>query len=237
MDARPAEATSPFSQVQASGPLPGGSAAQLAHISGSLARGVKRSIDVVGAAILLFLLWPLFIVIALVVAIDGGSVFYRHRRVGLGGKTFDCLKFRTMIPGAEECLREYLSYHPAADVEWTSSQKLSLDPRVTPVGALLRQWSFDELPQLLNVLRGEMSLVGPRPITSSEMTHYGQEAALYLSVPPGMTGLWQVSGRSDLGYSARVALDRDYVERWTLLSDIVILLWTPRAVLLRSGAK
>ncbi|WP_245259331.1 sugar transferase [Methylobacterium sp. 77] len=190
-----------------------------------------------GALILLAILWPLFLIIAVMVALDGGPVFYGHRRIGKDGRAFDCLKFRTMIPGAEECLGEYLSYHPLANTEWRASQKLVRDPRVTPIGALLREWSLDELPQLLNVLRGEMSLVGPRPVTRSEMIHYGPTAALYMSVLPGMTGLWQVSGRSDLSYTSRVALDRTYVERWSLVRDLAILLSTPRAVLRRSGAK
>ena len=206
--------------------------------SGWLARMTKRSIDVVGALLILFLAWPFFLVIAAAVAIDGGAVFYGHRRVGLGGKAFNCLKFRTMIPGAEECLEEYLSYHPQAERQWRSEQKLAQDPRVTPIGSLLRQWSLDELPQLLNVLRGEMSLVGPRPVTQSELSHYyGSVAALYVSVQPGMTGLWQVSGRNDVSYAARVALDASYVLQRGLMRDFAILLRTPIAVLRRSGAK
>ncbi len=202
-----------------------------------LARSAKRALDVGGAACLLVLLAPLFLVIAAMVSLDGGSVFYGHRRVGQGGRGFDCLKFRTMIPGAAECLTEYLAYHPQADDEWRRSQKLDRDPRVTPIGAFLRQWSLDELPQLVNVLRGEMSLVGPRPVTRPEMTHYGPVGRLYTGVLPGMTGLWQVSGRSNLGYDNRVALDRAYIEGWSLRLDLKILLATPRAVLRRCGAK
>ncbi len=202
-----------------------------------LARSAKRALDVGGAACLLVLLAPLFLVIAAMVSLDGGSVFYGHRRVGQGGRGFDCLKFRTMIPGAAECLTEYLAYHPQADDEWRRSQKLDRDPRVTPIGAFLRQWSLDELPQLVNVLRGEMSLVGPRPVTRPEMTYYGPVGRLYTGVLPGMTGLWQVSGRSNLGYDNRVALDRAYIEGWSLRLDLKILLATPRAVLRRCGAK
>lgn len=202
-----------------------------------LAQGAKRALDLVGAACLLLLLSPLFLVIAAMVSLDGGSVFYGHRRIGQGGRSFDCLKFRTMIPGAAECLTEYLAYHPQADDEWRRSQKLDRDPRVTPIGAFLRQWSLDELPQLVNVLRGEMSLVGPRPVTRPELAHYGPVASLYTGIVPGMTGLWQVSGRSNLGYDSRVALDRAYIEGWSLRLDLRILLATPRAVLRRCGAK
>lgn len=202
-----------------------------------LAQGAKRALDACGAACLLVLLSPLFLVIAALVSLDGGSVFYGHRRIGQGGRSFDCLKFRTMIPGAAECLTEYLSYHPHAHDEWRLSQKLDRDPRVTPIGAVLRRWSLDELPQLVNVLRGEMSLVGPRPVTRPELTRYGPVARLYTGVVPGMTGLWQVSGRNDLGYDSRVALDRVYIEGWSLRLDLWILLATPRAVLRRCGAK
>lgn len=205
--------------------------------SQQLAQAAKRALDVGGAACLLVLLAPLFLVIAALVSLDGGRVFYGHRRIGQGGRSFDCLKFRTMIPDAAECLTEYLSYHPQADDEWRRSLKLDRDPRVTPIGAFLRQWSLDELPQLVNVLRGEMSLVGPRPVTRPEMTHYGPVARLYTGVLPGMTGLWQVSGRSNLGYDSRVALDRAYIEGWSLRLDLRILLATPRAVLRRCGAK
>ncbi|RVU15951.1 sugar transferase [Methylobacterium oryzihabitans] len=236
MDAQPA-AEALTGRVETSDAIRRAPAPALAGDRRAAARRVKRAVDVVGALVLLALLWPLFVAVAVLVSLDGGPVFYGHRRVGRGGRAFDCLKFRTMIPGAAECLREYLSYHPAASVEWHASQKLARDPRVTPVGAFLRRSSLDELPQLVNVLRGEMSLVGPRPVTRSEMEHYGPVAALYASVPPGMTGLWQVSGRSDVGYAARVALDQQYVERWSLLHDLAILLVTPRVVLQRSGAR
>ena len=198
--------------------------------SGWLARITKRGVDVVAALIILFLAWPFFLVIAAAVAIDGGKVFYGHRRVGLDGKTFDCLKFRTMIPGAEECLEEYLSYHPDAERQWRSEQKLAQDPRITPIGSLLRQWSLDELPQLINVLRGEMSLVGPRPSLPFEVALYEDWHRWRLEVRPGMTGLWQVSGRSAIRFEDMVRLDIEYIEQWSPLRDLLIMLRTVPAL-------
>jgi len=202
-----------------------------------LQMAAKRVVDVVGTLVLLALCAPLFLVIAAMVGMDGGPVVYRHRRVGLNGQMFDCLKFRTMILGAEECLAEFLSYHPEARREWAADQKLSFDPRVTGIGKILRRASLDELPQLVNVLRGEMSLVGPRPVTPSELSHYGSAATAYASVRPGITGLWQVSGRNDVGYAKRVALDESYVREWNLALDLRILLRTPGVVFTRKGAR
>lgn len=202
-----------------------------------VSRTIKRGVDIVGATVLLILGFPLMIAIAALVAMDGGPVLYRHRRVGVGGKSFDCLKFRTMILEAEDCLSEYLSYHPAAREEWARDQKLAFDPRVTGIGKFLRKASLDELPQLINVVRGEMSLVGPRPVTQSELGHYGASVPLYASVRPGITGLWQVSGRNDVGYAQRVALDESYVRRWSLALDLWILLRTPGVVFTRKGAR
>ncbi|WP_112662534.1 sugar transferase [Microvirga flavescens] len=202
-----------------------------------LALAVKRAFDIVSSALLLFLALPLFAVIALFVAMDGGPVFFAHKRIGRGGKVFGCLKFRTMILDAEGCLNEYLSHHPHAAIEWQREQKLNFDPRVTAIGRFLRSSSLDELPQLINVLLGDMSLVGPRPVTSSELTHYGSSVEFYKSVRPGITGLWQVSGRNDVGYATRVALDERYVREWNLALDASILLRTPMVVLSRQGAR
>lgn len=198
----------------------------------------KRVIDVVGAMILLVLTLPLCVLVGLAVALDGGPVLYRQSRVGLSGSTFGCLKFRSMIVDAADCLEEYLSYHPEAAAEWASRQKLGFDPRITPVGAFLRRTSLDELPQLINVLMGDMSLVGPRPIVEYELKHlYGPvSGGLYTSVRPGITGLWQVSGRNTIGYTAQVAMDDHYVRTWSLWQDIKILLRTPGAVLSQRGA-
>lgn len=200
-------------------------------------RVVKRAFDFTAASLLLIMSIPLFIAVAALVAIDGGPIFFRHQRVGKNGETFGCLKFRTMILGAEECLDEYLSLHPDAQMEWAREQKLSFDPRITSIGRFLRLSSIDELPQLLNVIKGDMSLVGPRPVTRGELVHYGFATALYKSVRPGITGLWQVSGRNDLGYDMRVRLDEQYVKTWSLFADLVILVRTPAVVISRRGAR
>nr|WP_158811710.1 sugar transferase [Beijerinckia sp. L45] len=197
----------------------------------------KRTIDVVLASLLLLLLAPLMLIIALLVAIDGGPVLFSHERLGSGLQTFGCLKFRTMILGAEPCLSEYLGYHPLAMDEWKARQKLDFDPRITPIGGFLRRTSLDELPQLVNVICGNMSLVGPRPITMKEAVRYGDDLSLYARVRPGITGLWQVSGRNDIGYETRVALDGQYVRSRTIIMDAIILAATPRIVLSRQGAR
>jgi lipopolysaccharide/colanic/teichoic acid biosynthesis glycosyltransferase len=199
---------------------------------------VKRGLDVAGAVILLVLAAPLMALTALLVSIDGGPVFYSHRRIGRGGKSFGCLKWRTMIVGAEECLPEYLAFHPQAADEWRRNQKLTFDPRVTGIGKFLRRTSFDELPQLLNVLRGEMSLVGPRPVTAVELEErYGSHACVYCSVTPGVTGLWQVSGRSETCYDARVELDMQYIASWSITRDLSILFKTIEVIASRGGAR
>ena len=198
---------------------------------------IKRVIDIIGSLALLVLFSPLFLVVDLMVSLDGGPVFYRHKRIGRDGKPFGCLKFRTMILGAEACLNEYLSYHPEQRREWEQDQKLAFDPRVTAIGNVLRRLSLDELPQLVNVLVGEMSLVGPRPVTEGELKHYGAAASAYLAVRPGLTGPWQVSGRNDVSYATRVAMDEAYVRNFSLWNDIVILLRTPGVVLSKKGAR
>lgn len=199
---------------------------------------LKRVLDVVGAAVALLLLAPVFAGVALLVAMDGGRIVFAHHRIGLDGKTFGCLKFRTMVVGAEELLPEYLALHPEAAIEWKREQKLNFDPRVTGIGKILRRTSLDELPQLWNVLCGQMSLVGPRPVTQSEINdRYKRFAPLTTSVKPGLTGLWQVSGRNNLDYEQRVALDVDYVKHWSLTRDLSILVRTVNVVLARSGAR
>jgi exopolysaccharide production protein ExoY len=202
-----------------------------------ITHGAKRMMDLIGAGLLLIILAPAFGLIAIAVALDGGPIFYSHPRVGRNGVAFGCFKFRTMMVGADTCLDEYLSYHPFAGEEWMRDQKLSFDPRITPIGKLLRRTSLDELPQLFNVIKGDMSLVGPRPVTGGELRHYGACAQHYLSVRPGMTGLWQISGRNEVSYQKRVAFDRTYVEGMSLWQDLVILLKTPAAVFSRRGAR
>lgn len=202
-----------------------------------LSRAVKLIFDIVVAAVLTVLLLPAFIAIYLAVIRDGGPALYRHTRIGRNGRPFTCLKFRTMTPGADRSLAAYLASDPAAAAEWERSYKLREDPRVTPTGRFLRLTSLDELPQLFNVLRGEMSLVGPRPVTAEELRFYGRDVVFYLETRPGMTGLWQVRGRSDTSYEARVAYDIWYVKNWSLWHDAVILAKTPPVVLRRVGAQ
>jgi lipopolysaccharide/colanic/teichoic acid biosynthesis glycosyltransferase len=190
------------------------------------------------ALALLLLLAPLMGSIAFLIwRRDGAPVLFAHYRVGLDGRLFRCLKFRTMLRDAEQRLSDLLARDPVARAEWASDQKLTHDPRITPVGRFLRRSSLDELPQLINVVRGEMSLVGPRPITVGELTRYGSVRWHYLSVRPGITGLWQVSGRNNTTYDERVALDRRYVEKRSMLLDMRILAKTARVVVERDGAR
>ena len=199
-------------------------------------QATKRLFDVIVAASLLVAILFVIAVISVLVAMDGGPVFYSHPRLGKNGRAFGCLKFRTMIIGADECLQEYLAYHPEASREWHASRKLVFDPRTTPIGRVLRKTSLDEIPQLLNVLKGDMSLVGPRPVVEDELVNYGAAAGAYKSVRPGLTGPWQIGGRSRVSYEHRVQLDVEYVRRQSFVGDLRILLRTPAAVLSRKGA-
>ena len=196
----------------------------------------KQCMDRCGAAVLLVALAPLFLLLAILIRRDGGGALYRHQRLGANGKVFPCMKFRSMVANSDSVLEQLLASDPIALAEWQATQKLRLDPRVTRVGRLLRKTSLDELPQLFNVLRGEMSLVGPRPIVRAEISRYGSEIGYYYQARPGLTGLWQVSGRSDTSYAQRVELDVQYISTWTLWRDIVIVLKTIPAVVLRKGA-
>jgi Undecaprenyl-phosphate galactose phosphotransferase WbaP len=199
-------------------------------------RFIKRSFDITVALLLLILCLPLFTVLALQIRRSGGPAFFGHSRIGHQGRAFPCYKFRTMVPNSAEVLEALLSHDANARAEWEREFKLRNDPRITPVGAFLRRTSLDELPQLWNVLRGDMSLVGPRPVIGEELARYGDDASYYLQVRPGMTGLWQVSGRNNVDYGTRVALDAWYVRNWSLWNDIVILVKTVRVVLAREGA-
>ncbi len=200
--------------------------------------GFNLSLNQFVAVLLLLLLSPLMLLVAwLTWRRDGAPIFFGHYRVGRGGKLFRCLKFRTMYRESEQMLADLLRDSAEARAEWQRDQKLSNDPRITPVGHFLRRTSLDELPQLFNVLRGEMVLVGPRPITVSELTRYGRVRWHYLSVRPGITGLWQVSGRNDTTYDERVALDRSYVEKRSVWLDLQILFKTVGVVLSRDGAR
>lgn len=191
----------------------------------------KRVLDIIVASTALLLLSPLFLIVsALIFATLKRPIIYSHTRVGFGGRTFQCYKFRTMVLNADEALRRHLASNPEIAREWSQTHKLANDPRVTFLGHILRKSSIDELPQLLNVLRGDMSCVGPRPIVAEELKNYGASATEYVKARPGMTGLWQVSGRNALAYHERVVLDCAYVRDWSLSGDIGILLKTIPAV-------
>jgi Undecaprenyl-phosphate galactose phosphotransferase WbaP len=204
---------------------------------GPRAQRFKRASDVLLVLLALPLALPAGILIALaILAESGGPVFFAHQRVGRGRRCFDLWKFRSMIPDSSELLAGYLAGNAELALEWELTHKLRNDPRVTRVGSFLRRTSLDELPQLWNVLRGDMSFVGPRPIVESEVAKYGSAYALYSQVVPGLTGLWQVSGRNDTSYRCRVEIESRYVRHWTVALDFLILLRTIPVVLTGKGA-
>lgn len=197
----------------------------------------KRIFDLVVSALAIIILAPLMIAIYLLIVItDGGPAVIKHSRLGAYGAVFPCLKFRTMVVDAAAVLERHLEADPAAREEWQQNQKLKNDPRITTVGAILRKTSLDELPQLFNVLWGHMSLVGPRPITSAEVQRYSKSMHFYDQTRPGITGLWQVSGRNRVSYAQRVKLDEEYVTNWSFKRDIVILLKTVVCVVTMDGS-
>ncbi|TNF19050.1 MAG: sugar transferase [Rhodobacteraceae bacterium] len=199
------------------------------------ARCGKRALDLVVAAVLLPFLIPVIAVLWLLARADGGPGFYGHRRIGRKGRPFRCWKIRTMVPDADRILAETLAQDPIAALDWARAFKLRDDPRITRLGRLLRRTSLDELPQILNVLRGEMSFVGPRPITAGELAFYDGDPAAYLGQTPGITGLWQIEGRDDGCYRKRVALDRRYRAEQSLPLDLVLILRTAGLVLSPTG--
>ena len=200
------------------------------------ARLTKRIFDTLAALVLLVLLSPFMLLIAYLIRRDGGPALFAHPRIGQKGAVFNCLKFRTMVVDAEMQLERLLQRRPDLRRQWENDRKLKQDPRVSPIGRFLRRTSLDELPQLINVIKGEMSLVGPRPVVRTELKKYGPEVVYYLMVRPGITGLWQVSGRNDVDYETRVYLDTWYVKNWALWYDLKILIQTIRVVLKRDGA-
>ena len=197
----------------------------------------KRMVDIAIALSAIVLLAPLLIIcfFATICASPGPALF-RHKRVGFNGKHFGCLKFRTMVTDAPDRLRQLLDSDPMAAAEWAAHRKLRYDPRITTIGVILRKSSLDELPQLFNVLRGDMSIVGPRPVTEEELVRYSSSVGAYLACRPGITGLWQVSGRSNATYNRRVACDAFYARNWSMVLDAKILIVTIPSVLFFDNA-
>lgn len=200
-------------------------------------RVIKRVCDVLLVLVSLPVSLPILLLVSTLVWLSSpGPIFYSHRRIRRRGAFFSMWKFRTMSVNSAKLLDDYLARHPQAKAEWSKTHKLRHDPRVTPIGLFLRRYSLDELPQLWNVLTGQMTLVGPRPIVAAEVEKYGDGFRYYCRVKPGLTGLWQVSGRSELTYPQRVALDTRYVEQWSLGRDFIILMRTFLSVANQDGA-
>jgi lipopolysaccharide/colanic/teichoic acid biosynthesis glycosyltransferase len=198
----------------------------------------KRVFDVVAAStMLIFALPAMFFIAVIMFSTDRGPILFGHERIGHNGKRFRCLKFRSMVVDSQAALARHLELFPLARAEWEASQKLRDDPRITGIGRFLRVTSLDELPQLINVIRGEMSLVGPRPIVQDEVVRYAAEIEHYTATRPGITGLWQVGGRSDVDYDHRVRLDSQYVREWTFAGDLLILVKTVKVVIARTGSR
>ena len=205
------------------------------EVGGFYAKFGKRSFDIVFALMLLPILTPVICMLWAVVRLDGGPGFFGHTRIGRNGQPFKCWKVRSMVVDAETRLQSHLDANPDAAAEWERDHKLTDDPRVNRLGRILRKTSLDELPQILNVLKGEMSFVGPRPIVTKELKKYGSSVSSYLAQKPGVTGLWQVSGRNDISYEERVALDTSYLSRRSFGLDLKIILKTCTAVLGTTG--
>ncbi len=198
----------------------------------------KRSLDILVASAALLFLAPLLLFVAGLIRLqDGGPALFRQKRQGRDGKPFHCYKLRSMVPNAAERLEQLLATDPEARREWQETQKLTHDPRITPLGHFIRKTSIDELPQLINIIRGDMSIVGPRPIVENEIVKYGEYYQTYCSVRPGLTGLWQVRGRSDTSYDQRVALDVEYARNRSFFTDLKIMFLTVPAVLNSRGAR
>lgn len=201
-------------------------------------RGVKRSVDILAALTFFTLFGPIYLCVALAVAISmGRPVHFFQTRLGEGGQRFKFYKFRSMVRNSENILDEYLSKNDVARTQWETFQKLEVDPRITPLGRLIRKLSLDELPQFWNVLKGDMSLIGPRPCMERQRSLYGKHWDHYCAMRPGITGLWQVSGRNRLSYAQRVELDAQYVNNWSLWLDIKILAKTATAVISGEGSR
>ena len=203
----------------------------------SAAKALHRAFDIFIASISIFALLPLFLLVGILIKLqDGGSVIFSQERVGQDGRRFVCWKFRSMRPDAENILAGLLAANPCMRRQWDLDHKLKSDPRITRLGDFLRRSSLDELPQLFNVIRGDMSIVGPRPIVESEIGRYGRWFRYYISVKPGLTGLWQISGRNNIDYRRRVAMDRLFYRAQSSYLFLYILIATVPAVLGRRGA-
>lgn len=205
------------------------------HSRSLYAKAGKRALDIALATALLPFLGPLIFLLWTFVRWDGGSGFFAHARIGQNGKTFHCWKLRTMVPDAERRLAEHLARDESACAEWKRIQKLTNDPRITPLGRVLRRTSLDELPQIWNVLKGDMSLVGPRPVTRTELERYGPHRRAYLDLRPGITGLWQVFGRANGCYAERLQMDQRYARTVSLMRDLVLLLRTGKVIFQPTG--
>lgn len=200
-------------------------------------RAVKFVFDILVTALGTVFIFPVFLLLCVCVAIENkGRIFFVHKRVGKNGKLFPCYKFQTMVKDSDLVLQDYLQNNPQAQKEWAANFKLTDDPRVTRLGRILRKTSLDELPQIFNVLKGEMSLVGPRPIVPAEIKKYGKYIREYYMVRPGITGVWQTNGRSDTTYQERVAMDTWYVRNWSIWLDLKCLAKTVSAVIKKKGA-
>ncbi|MAY32924.1 MAG: exopolysaccharide biosynthesis protein [Rhodovulum sp.] len=219
----------------ASGPISATGGVSKRPRSGIYAAFGKRVCDLVFAFALLPILVPVIAILWGLTRLDGGPGFFGHKRVGKDRRQFSCWKIRTMVPDAEAKLKQYLSENPDAKAQWQRDFKLDNDPRITRLGNFLRKTSLDELPQIWNVIRGEMSFVGPRPVVQDELLRYGESEKFYLSVRPGITGLWQVSGRNDISYADRVRMDRIYASRYSMLQDTKIIAKTATVVLFPTG--
>jgi len=207
------------------------------NLMSSWQQALKRVLDLSIVILASPFLIPFFGLISLITHLDSpGAVFYTQLRIGQGGKKFGVWKFRTMVENADEVLEKYLTANPELRKEWEETHKLKNDPRITRMGRFLRKSSLDELPQILNVVRGDMGIVGPRPIIEEEAHHYGDKLKVYIQVRPGITGLWQVSGRNDLDYATRVRLDEYYVRNWSVWFDLYIIAKTPWKMITGSGA-
>jgi lipopolysaccharide/colanic/teichoic acid biosynthesis glycosyltransferase len=205
-------------------------------LRGRLSLATKRVADLLLAVFILPFIVMFGIPVAIIVMLDGGKPIFGHKRIGKDGRTFACLKFRSMYSDADQRLKVILDSDPAARVEWAQTFKLKNDPRVTRIGRILRKTSLDELPQVWNIIRGEMSFVGPRPIVAKELDYYGDQVGYYLSCKPGITGLWQIGGRSDTDYGTRVELDTRYATTRSFAMDMRIMVMTVPAVLASKGA-